>query len=67
MDFAKVTVVTVEVVIRESDRGFGGRRMRQDEGDCNHDDDQPGTGLEQPETYLEGTQKIILLRYLNQS
>ena len=44
--------------------------MRQDEGDCNHDDDQPGTGLdqaEQPETYLEGTQKIILLRYLNQS
>jgi len=67
-DFAKV--VTVEVVFRESDRGFGGRRIRQDEGVCNHDDDQPGAGLdqdEQPETYLEGTQKIILLRYLNQS
>ena len=44
--------------------------MRQDEGDCNHDDVQPGAGLdqdEQPETYLEGTQKIVLLRYLNQS
>ena len=44
--------------------------MRQDEGDCNHDDDPPGAGLdqdEQPETYLEGTEKIVLLRYLNQS
>jgi len=61
MDFAKVTVVTVEVVIRESDRGFGGRRMRQDEGDCNHDDVQPGAGMSSRKHILKVPKRLYCL------